>query len=87
MANQQNKYHANGDLLNLMIKLCELPGDQIAYISSYDLQLLIDHQDRLTRGKIKYQIQNSILILCKKLTQNLSNSPTAKIKIIGSSDL
>ena len=68
MVNPQNKKcYANGNLLNFTIKLCEDSGDQIAYISSYDLQLLIDHQDRLTSGKLKNQIQDGILILCQNL--------------------
>ena len=46
-------YFASGDSLNFMIKWCELLNDQIAYISSYDLQLFIDNQNKLTNGKFE----------------------------------
>ena len=53
MAKPQDKYFASGDSLNFMIKWCELLNNKISYISSYDLQLVIDHQDKLMNGKFE----------------------------------
>ena len=53
VAKPREKYFASGDSLNFMIKWCELLNNQIAYISSYDLQLVIDHQDKLTNGEFE----------------------------------
>ena len=53
VAKPREKYFASGDSLNFVIKWCELLNNQIAYISSYDLQLVMDHQDKLTNGEFE----------------------------------
>ena len=53
VAKPRETFFASGDSLNFVIKWCELLNDNIAFISSYDLQLVIDHQDKLTNGEFE----------------------------------
>ena len=85
VAKPWNKYYTSGDLLTFMIKQYELFGDQIAYISPYDLQLLICHQNKLTNGELSKLNLEQYSNIVKKWIQKLSYSPTIKIKNIGES--
>ena len=67
VAKPRDKYFASGYSLNFMIKWCELLSDKIAYISSYDLQLVQDHQDELTNGKFEKSNPEQYFKFVKKI--------------------
>ena len=69
-----------------MIKWCELLGDKIACVSSYELQFLIDHQDKLTSGDFAKSNPEQYSNFVKKM-KDILYKPAIKIKIIGSSTL
>ena len=64
----RDEYFASEDSLNFMIKWCELLNDKISYISSNDLQLVIDNEDKLTNGIFEESNPEQFSKFVKKLT-------------------